>query len=115
MPMTRQKFEEKVETLKILSEEKSNSMVEYTYDDIDSWLVEYENRNEDIETTLQNLTIDLIEIQGELFNIKFKQEVIVAPLREYIQEWLNMYLIKIYKSPMEEVNTINKTITKKDT
>jgi hypothetical protein len=45
-------------------------MVEYTYDDIDSWLVEYTNKNEDIETTLQNLSIDLREIESELFNIK---------------------------------------------
>jgi len=34
-------------------------MVEYAYDDIDSWLVEYTNKNEDIETTLKNLSIDL--------------------------------------------------------
>jgi hypothetical protein len=47
-------------------------MVEYTCDDIDSWLVEYTNINEYIETTLQNLSIDLREIEGELFNIKVK-------------------------------------------
>jgi hypothetical protein len=106
MLMTRQQFEEKVETLKRLSTEKFDSMVEYTYDDIDSWLVEYTNRNEDIETTLQNLSIDLREIESELFNIKVKQEVIVAPLREYIQEWLNKSLIKIYETPTEAVNTV---------
>ena len=32
-------------------------MVEYTYDDIDNWLVVYTNKNEDIDTILQNLSI----------------------------------------------------------
>jgi hypothetical protein len=89
-------------------------MVEYTCDDIDSWLIEYTNKNEDIETTLQNLLIDLREIEGELFNIKFKQEVIVYPLREYIQEWLNESIIKIFEIPMEAVTTRHITATRKD-
>jgi hypothetical protein len=115
MLMTRQQFEEQVETLKKLSAEKFDSMVEYTYDDIDNWLVEYTNRNEDIETTLQNLSIDHREIESELLNIKVKQEVIVAPLREYIQEWLNKSLIKISEIPMEAVTTNHITATRKDT
>jgi hypothetical protein len=63
-------------------------MIEYTKNDIDNWLVEYANRNEDIETTLKNISIDYREYENELFKIKFKQEVIVDPLREYIEEWL---------------------------
>ena len=34
-------------------------MIEFTHDDIDSWLVEYTNKNEDIEKILQNLSVDL--------------------------------------------------------
>jgi hypothetical protein len=45
---TREKFEEKIENLKKSSTKKIDSMVEYTYDDIDNWLVEYTNKNEDI-------------------------------------------------------------------
>jgi len=37
-----------VEKLKKLSVEKLNSMIEYIEDDIDNWVVEYGNRNEDI-------------------------------------------------------------------
>jgi hypothetical protein len=115
MLLTRQQFEEHVETLKRLSTEKFDSMVEYTNDDIDSWFMEYTNRNEDIETTLQNLSIDFREIENELFNIKVKQEVIVAPLREYIEEWLKRDLIKITETPTEAVNTGHITTTNKDT
>jgi hypothetical protein len=38
------------------------------------------NRNGDIETTLQNISIDYREYEIELFKIKVKQEVTVAPL-----------------------------------
>jgi hypothetical protein len=105
MLQTRQQFEESMEKLNKLSAEKFNSMIEYTEDDIDNWLVEYANRNEDIETTLQNLSIDYREYENELFKIKVKQEVIIAPLREYIEEWLKRVLIKITKGPMEVVDT----------
>jgi hypothetical protein len=77
---TRQWFEEIVENLKKLSVEKLNSMIKYTENDIDNWLVEYANRNGDIETTLQNISIDYRECENELFKIKVKQEVIVFSL-----------------------------------
>ena len=78
-------------------------MVEYTYDDIDNWLVEYRNKNEAIETVLKTLAIDHREIESELLNIKLKQEVIVSPLREYIQEWLNKAITNIGEFPTEAV------------
>jgi hypothetical protein len=55
MLMTRQDFEEHIEGLKRTSAEKFDNMMEFTHDDIDSWLVEYTNKNEDIENILQNL------------------------------------------------------------
>jgi hypothetical protein len=113
MLLTRQQFEEHVETLKRLSAKKFDNMVEYTNDDIDSWFVEYTNRNEDIETTLQKLSINFREIENELFNIKIKQEVIVAPLKEYIEEWLKRILTKITKTPIEAVNIDHITTTNK--
>jgi hypothetical protein len=114
MIMSREQFEEQVENLKKSSAKKFDSMVEYTYDDIDNWLVEYTNKNEDIETILQNLSIDHREIESELLNIKVKQEVIVSPLREYIQEWLNKSIIKISEFPTEAVTTGHLTATGKD-
>jgi hypothetical protein len=115
MLMTRQHFEGQVEELKRASTEKFDTMIEFTHDDIDNWLVEYTNKNEDIENTLQNLSIDLREIEKELFNIKVKQEVIVAPLRDYIQEWLNNSIAKISEIPAEAVTTGNQTATSKGT
>jgi hypothetical protein len=85
MLMTRQHFEEKIEELKGTLSKKFDNMIEFTHDEIDSWLVEYTNKNENIENILQNLSVDLREIEKELFNVKIKQEVIVSPLRDFIQ------------------------------
>jgi hypothetical protein len=112
---TRKQFEEHIETLKRLLAKEFDSMVKYTNDYIDSWFMEYTNRNEDIETTLQNLSIDLREFENELFNIKVKQGVTIVPLREYIEEWLKRALIKITETPTEVVNTDHITATKKYT
>jgi hypothetical protein len=73
MLMTRQDFQEQTEQLKRKSTEKFDNMMEFIHDDIDSWLVEYTNKNEYIENILQNLSVDLREIEKELFNIKIKQ------------------------------------------
>jgi hypothetical protein len=64
MLQTREQFEESMENLNKLSIEKFNSMIEYTEDDIDNWLVEHANRNEDIETTLKNISIDYREYEN---------------------------------------------------
>jgi hypothetical protein len=48
-------------------------MMEFTHDDIDSWLVEYTNKNEYFENILQSLSVDLREIEKELFNINIKK------------------------------------------
>jgi hypothetical protein len=59
-------------------------------------------------------SVDLREIEKELFNIKIKQEVIVAPLRDFIQEWLNTSITKISEIPAEEVMTSNPTASNKN-
>jgi hypothetical protein len=117
MLMTRQQFEEQIEGLKKASAENFDTMVEFTHDDIDIYLVEYTNKNEEIENTFQNLSIDYREVEHKLFNIKVKQEVIVALLRDYIRKWLNNSIAKISKISAEAVTigpltSINKRLTK---
>jgi hypothetical protein len=77
--MIGEKFKKKIENLKKSLGGIFYRMIEYTYDDINSWLVEKINKNEDIETILQNLSIDHREIESELLNIKLKQEVTIPP------------------------------------
>jgi hypothetical protein len=37
---------------------------------------------------LRNLSIDFKDLEYELFNIKIRNEFNVAPMRSYIEEWL---------------------------
>jgi hypothetical protein len=70
-------------------------MIEYTEYEIESWLVNYVNKNEDIEDTLHQLSFELRELEGTIFDIKVRQEINVAPMKEYIENWLKQALIKI--------------------
>jgi hypothetical protein len=40
-----------------------------------------------------------------LFKIKVKQDVTIAPLQQYIEEWLKRALIKIIEGSTEAVDT----------
>jgi hypothetical protein len=44
-------------------------------------------------------------MENELFEIKTKHEIMVAPMREYIEEWLRKSLIKITETDQHEVVT----------
>jgi hypothetical protein len=58
-------------------------------------LVQYINRNDEVDDTLHQSEMDMREFENELFEITTKHEIIVPPLREYIEEWLKTTLIKI--------------------
>jgi len=46
--------------------------------------------------------MDLRELEKELFELKTRNEITVAPLREYIEELLRRTLIKIIKLEQQE-------------
>jgi hypothetical protein len=48
-----------------------------------------------VDDTLHHSDLDLREFENQLFEIRTKHEITVAPLREYIEEWLKNVLIKI--------------------
>jgi hypothetical protein len=113
--MTREQSEEHVEILKGVSTENFNSMTKYTKQEIERFLVEYVNKNEDIEGTLQQLSINFREFEDTLFDIRVKQKIIIAPMCEYIENWLKLALIKIIENDqMEVVGTIHETATKEN-
>jgi hypothetical protein len=105
MLMTREQFEEHLEILKVVSTEKFNSLTEYTEQEVESWLVSYVNKNEDIEDTLHQLSIDFRDMESSLFDIRVRHEIIIAPMRDYIENWLKNALIKITEPDQEVVVT----------
>jgi hypothetical protein len=113
--MTRQQFEEHVDILKIISAENFNSIIEYDEREIENWLVDYANKNQDIEESIHNISHDLRDLEGELFDIKIKHEINVAPMKDYIEEWFRKSLIKITEENQEAtVSTGPETVSKED-
>jgi hypothetical protein len=100
--------------LKSASAERFNSLTEYSEFEVESWLVNYVNKNEDIEDTLHQISIDYREIEDSLFDIRVKQEIIVTPMRDYIENWLKKDLIKITETDQEVVVTTGQRIPTKE-
>jgi hypothetical protein len=49
--------------------------------------------------------MDLREFENQLFEIKTKHEIIVSPLKEYVEEWLKKELIIITEPENQEAVT----------
>jgi predicted metalloenzyme YecM len=89
-----------------LSLENFYSILEYGEDDMDNWLVDYSVQNEEIDHALRNLSIDLRELEKEHFNIKFQNEINAAPLRSYIEEWIQRAMEQVVDERQQTVGTI---------
>jgi hypothetical protein len=72
--------------------ERFYNILEYGEDNIDNSLVNYSVQNEQIDQNLCSLSIILRELENELFNKKKWNEINVAPLRRYIEEWIEREL-----------------------
>jgi hypothetical protein len=104
-----------VEILKGLLAKKFNRIIEYNENEIEDWLVNYANKNEDIEDMFHQLSFDLRDLEGILFDIKIKHEINVSPMKYYIEEWLKGALIKITEENQEVVvSTNHETVIKEN-
>jgi hypothetical protein len=74
-----------LEFLKTTSAERFNSLIEYSKLEVKIWLVSYINKNEYVEDTLHQISIEFIDLESSLYDIKVKQEIGVAPMRDYIE------------------------------
>jgi hypothetical protein len=57
----KEQMEEKLESLKISSKERFNALTEYLVREVEGWLVCYVKKNDDVEDTLHQLTMDFKE------------------------------------------------------
>jgi hypothetical protein len=92
LTLTKQDFDQQVDNLKALSIEFFYRIVEYHEEEVDNWLVGFSLQNGDIHEGLCKLSIDLRELENEVFNIRIHNEIKVAPLRSYVEEnlkWIN--------------------------
>jgi hypothetical protein len=63
--------------------------------DKENWLVDYSIENQDIEEALHGISLDLRDLEGELFNIKIRHEINMAPMKNYIEEWFKKAINKL--------------------
>jgi hypothetical protein len=83
--LTKKQFDEQVEIFKGLSVENLYGIIEYDEDDIDNFLVDYSVKNQDIEEALHGISLGPRDLEGELFNIKIRHEINVAPMKICIE------------------------------
>jgi hypothetical protein len=106
MFLTKKQFDEQVEIFKGLSVEKFYGILEYDEDNIDNWLVDYSVKNRDIEEALHGISIDLRDLEGDLFNIKIHHEINVEPMKNYIEEWFKKEIEKLKNEGKETIGTV---------
>jgi hypothetical protein len=57
--------------------------------------------------TFHQLSLDIKELENELFETKTKHEIMVSSMREYIEQWLRKDLVKTTKMDQQKVvNTV---------
>jgi uncharacterized protein YecA (UPF0149 family) len=94
---------EQLKTLKVAWANEFTETIEFSEDEVEKWLVQYININDEVDDTLHQSELDLREFESQLFEIKTKHEITMAPLREYIEEWLKKELIKITEPKNQEI------------
>jgi hypothetical protein len=104
--LTKQAFDEQVDIFKGMSFGRFYGILEYGEDDVENRLVDYLIKIQDIEEALHHISIDLRDLEGELFNIKIRHEINVAPIRSYIEEWFKKVVDKLTNEGKRTVETI---------
>jgi hypothetical protein len=77
---------------------------------VENWLVDYSMKNQDIEEALRNISIDLRDLEGEIFNLKIRPEINVAPMRSYIEEWFKKVVDKLTNEGQKAVEMVHVTV-----
>jgi hypothetical protein len=106
LSLTKQAFDEQLDILKGLSLEKFYDILEYGEDEVENWLVDYSTHNEEIEQALHSISVDLRKLENELFDIEIRDEINVAPMRSYIEEWFQRRMDKLINEGQQPVGTI---------
>jgi len=80
--MSKDKLLDQLEALKFAWVSDFMESIEFSKDEVERWLVRYIKKNDGIEDTLHQLSIDLTKMENELFEIKTKHKIAIASMRE---------------------------------
>jgi hypothetical protein len=110
LSMTKEAFDEQLDILKGLSLEKFYDILEYRVDELENWLLDYSTHNEEIEQALHSISMDLRKLENDLFDIEIQDEINVAPMRSYIEEWFQRRMDNLIEEGQQPVGTIPVTV-----
>jgi hypothetical protein len=108
--MTKEAFDEQLDILKGLSFEKFYGIVEHRVDELECWVLDYSTHNEEIEQSLHSISMDLRELENDLYDIEIWDEINMAPMRSYIEEWFQRRMDNLIQEGKQSVDTILLTI-----
>ena len=114
MLVTKVAFKEKVDILKGLSFEKFYSILEHCLDEHERWVLDYASHNEEIEQTLHNISMDLRKLENDLYDIEIWDEINMAPMRSYIEEWFQQRMDNLVQEGQQPLDTTPLTIDDSD-
>lgn len=55
-------------------------------------MITFVKNNKDQSTTIAQLRVDAQDIEEEIFDLRVKQDIMVTPMKKYIEEWLKKSL-----------------------
>jgi hypothetical protein len=67
-------------------------------------------KNQDIEEEVHGISLELRDLEGELFNIKIRHEINVPPMKNYIEDWFKKAIDKLTKEGQDTVETLPITV-----
>jgi hypothetical protein len=95
MVITKEQLDTELGMIKASWESEFDDLTEFSEDEIKWWLVTFVNNNEDHLASIEQLHSEFKEIEEEIFSLRVKQDIIVPPMKEYIEEWLKKSLAQI--------------------
>jgi hypothetical protein len=76
--------------------------------------VDYSVKNQDIEEAVHGISLDLRDLERDLFNIKIWNEINVASMNMYIKEWFKKSIDKLTNEGKETVETVPVTVNEEN-
>jgi hypothetical protein len=104
LSVTKESFQEQVDILKGLSFEKFNSILEHRLYEHEHWVFDYASHNEEIEHSLHSISVDIRKLENDLYDIEIWDEINIAPMKIYIEEWFQQRMDSLIQEGQQPVN-----------
>jgi hypothetical protein len=88
-------MEVELSTLRITWGIEFDDLTNFSEDETRHWMVSFVNENEDQMFVAQQQGVEFKAVEDGLFVLRVKQDIIVALLQDYIEEWLKGALEEI--------------------